>query len=483
MGRWAAAVAAAGLAVLLAIGVGRVASKRAQLEHENSRLRREVWRERDLRQAAQAALHRLLGTEARVASAASVEPAQVAPTVSTPPARHDDGAAKQPAFRAPGNAGGVLEARPRGGLSNQRESIINMAIAAQQLKLALLLPDSYPTFHEGQDQWLHNNTQRAAKYRQGSACGGLRRGHFGCLWDEKSFVDGMRTVGVTVLRQSELAALKLQRSPLPAADGVGGFWGCPESERKDGSAVCFKKTLSMWSDAVRKGGRRHYVAGLVGWNVFVSRYVPAAEKQWGKVARVAALSLRPAQDIATLSRRIVDFITSGLSVRNKERWWGVHLHDQITCRGIDDPVALVINDTVKVLGETGRSSAQGAGVIYVVSKHSPPNRLRKLAEPLGLTVLSKFDAQSIFPADPERLYPPEVCAAVNFGVALLVPQLHLGYEVSSFHRFVMYYRERAGRRTAALRVDDYSLCGHLPKDRYERWPNWLHLPPPKRAAK
>eukprot|EP01062_Namystynia_karyoxenos_P052916 TRINITY_DN42616_c0_g1_i1.p1 TRINITY_DN42616_c0_g1~~TRINITY_DN42616_c0_g1_i1.p1 ORF type:complete len:504 (+),score=118.96 TRINITY_DN42616_c0_g1_i1:58-1569(+) len=440
----------------------------------------EAAREREMRLAAQAALQRVL---ARGSDSGGTPGAGAAPTAAPSRRRSRAGAGEAQVAGLLGPAAGVLSARPRGGLNNQREAVINMAVAARELNLALLLPHSYPTFHDSQDAWLRNTTRRHPLYRAAAPCGGLRRGHFGCLWDDEHFIRRLAAAGLRVLHPRELPQLGLPEVRLPAFDGVGGFWGCPEAERKDANPTCFRKTLAVWKQAVTREPRRPrlFVAGMLGWNVNVARHVERMEQIWGALPRAAAQALRPAAVIAAAATRVISAVASR-SAPGQNLWWGLHLHDQMTCRELEDPVSLVLREAGPVISDARRKGARAvAGAIYVVSKHPPPERLRALAAEHSLVTLSKFDmVPSVFERNPEELYPPEVCAALNFAIAEAVPQVHVGMEVSSFHQFVRYYRGLAGRPTRTLDAD-FAQCGHLPATRWEKWPNWGHLPRPRVA--
>tara|TARA_B100000795_G_scaffold49293_1_gene32380 strand:+ start:3359 stop:4708 length:1350 start_codon:yes stop_codon:yes gene_type:complete len=103
-----------------------------------------------------------------------------------------------------------------GGGGNQRECIVNAALAARAMGLCLVLPRTFLIFHAGQEHGRRGRRDYAAPYRDAprDGGGGMWSAAFGLMFDEQVFRARLSNLSVCTVLPTELRA-GTHRDPVP----------------------------------------------------------------------------------------------------------------------------------------------------------------------------------------------------------------------------------------------------------------------------
>ena len=90
------------------------------------------------------------------------------------------------------------------------------------------------------------------------------------------------------------------------------------------------------------------------------------------------------------------------------------------------------------------------------STRSPPKATVAAALPAQYTLISKDDVAGL--AGLNKRLPFEVCAAIDYGIAVAAP-VYAGMRLSSFDVFASAERRAAGRQNATVMRPGGKMCG------------------------
>lgn len=364
-----------------------------------------------------------------------------------------------------------LALRIRGGLSNQRECIVNAGIAAHALGLPLVLP-RLELIGRGNERFAPEDAHYVHPWNNRGSWGA-----FGQLYDTHHATETLRQLVPLVRMRGSNGKERPQVVSLPPVEqvvpGCGGAFhqggnsaenaSGPTCEPRAADRTLLDALLKQWKQVVTSHCPRQlatdagpamepsplkrpavvFSAGQsLCWNAYKSRHAAACKRHFvacGPILR----SLQWSQRIASLQERVVAHLrqhrlAAEAAARGQPAWVAVHVRAFICATGRrKTPSFGHVLDKLRQLGLT-------SGLVYLVS--SVPLAEVQAALPT-FTVLSK---QSVL-GDARRDYPFEVCAAIDYGVAVAAP-LYLGEPgPSSFDAFADEERRRANR-SAVRRV-------------------------------
>ena len=350
----------------------------------------------------------------------------------------------------------------------QKECIVNAGLAAHDLNLTLVLPH-VDLIGRGNEQFEPRDTKYVGPYTIRS-----RWGRFGHLFDKAYALSALRKARVKARVQEGIHTSVIS---LPAVEEISD---CGNSHRPRLQGTCdptsgdpslMRGLFVSWRKLIlercareqqlREGGgaqgisssRLIFDAGMsLCWNAYKSRNAAVCTRQFSACAPVLA-ALRWNSLIAQLQSSVLSGIarlvsndtahsaTPHQSTYKAPAWVAVHVRAFVCAQ---NKRKLSVSHVQSALRRRGFTR----GILYVVS--SIPAALLQQALP-SFQVVSK----ETFLSGVRRFYPFEVCAALDYGVAVEAP-MYLGEpDASSFDAFADEERNRSNR-SAIQRV--LGLC-------------------------
>lgn len=369
----------------------------------------------------------------------------------------------------------ILSVTVRGGLSNQRECFVNAGIAASQLGVTLALPRfdligsgnekfepedaQYVAPYADRDRWGHFNhlfnASRAMKRLEGRlnviprvrVGGGERPATVVMPSVEKVVPDcaGRPRVHGTCEAQpgdTTLLVNLLRSWAKVITDRCGGYL-VPKAEQ---ASQLSASSLSQWS----KSPPLVFDAGKsLCWNSYKSRFADLCKSQYtacGDMLQATTwnrvISRLHARVIRGISKRVGSALRRNGSTTT---WAAVHIRAFVCRRNGRKPAF----DHLRL---TLRRHGFHAGVLYIVSS-IPLSQAQQALPDYELVSKATFLGDRVMLS-----YPFEVCAAIDYGVAVRAP-LYLGEPTgSSFDAFASEERRRSNR--SGVVALDNGVCDH-----------------------
>ena len=369
-----------------------------------------------------------------------------------------------------------LSLRVRGGLSNQRECIVNAGIAAHMLGVPLVLP-RLDLIGRGNEQFAPKDAHYVHPW-DGHASGGA----FGLLYDQRHAAQLLDSAGVVRLSRlrggngarPETVSLPpieqivpgctLHKGPGRRASGrnassvIEATCEARAADRSllDALVARWRRVISTRCPPAR--AERALVAGAARlpslppssprpvvfdaglslcWNVYKSRHTSACKRQYGVCDKILH-ALQWNSRVSSLHSRILSHLDAHplavtAAAQGRPAWVAVHVRAFVCAQNRRaSPSFSRVLDSLQRLGVE-------SGLLYLVS--SVALSLVQAALP-SFTVVSK---ETVLGDETRRDYPFEVCAAIDYGVAVAAP-VYLGEPgQSSFDAFADEERRRNNR--------------------------------------
>ena len=369
-----------------------------------------------------------------------------------------------------------LSLRVRGGLSNQRECIVNAGIAAHALGVPLVLP-RLDLIGRGNEQFAPKDARYVHPWNNHASWGA-----FGQLYDQRHAVQSLDIGGgvrLTRLRggngeRPEMVSLPpveqivpgctLHKGPGRRAGGRNASSAIDATcEARAADRSLFDALLTRWRRIITTrcppaGATRVHATGSTDrfsvptspprpvvfnaglslcWNVYKSRHAEACKRQYAVCDRILH-ALQWNHRVSSLHSRVLSHLDAhplavAAAARGRPAWVAVHVRAFMCAQN-----RRVSPSFSHVLDSLQRLGVQ-SGLVYLVS--SVALSLVQAALP-SFTVVSKETALG---GETRREYPFEVCAAIDYGVAVAAP-VYLGEPgPSSFDAFADEERRRNNR--------------------------------------
>ena len=361
----------------------------------------------------------------------------------------------------PASCRAILKVGVRGGLNNQKECLINAGIVAHALNITLAVPHLDVVGH-GNEKFEPANANYVKPYADRS-----RRGHFGHFYNTSWFLENLRSDMSLITRVKLIfgSGRPPNMVQLPSvanvSNGCEGFTRWQDTcEATDWDKRLLDILLDRWRSFIGGRCRRNGGGGPIlfdagrslCWNVYKSRHATSCVKHYpfcGRMLRalrwnsvISRLQQRVLLGIARMRANASGVRREAAAVDDRAGWsasgWvGVHVRAFVCARNKRQPT---FDHVVSALSKLGVVR----GLLYVVS--SVPVAQVQAALP-QFTVIAK----SSFLGDDVRLmYPFEVLAAIDYGVAVAAP-LYLGEPMmSSFDAFAEEDRLQQNRTTGTI---------------------------------
>ena len=369
-----------------------------------------------------------------------------------------------------------LSLRVRGGLSNQRECIVNAGIAAHMLGVPLVLP-RLDLIGRGNEQFAPKDAHYVHPWDSHAS-----RGAFGQLYDQRHAAQLLDRAGVVrLIRLRDSNGEPLETVTLPPIEQI--VPGCTlhkgsgrgASGRNASSAIettCearasdrslldallarWRRVMTTRCPSVRaKPARAVGAAGLPSlpppaptpvvfnaglslcWNVYKSRHTSACKRQFAVCDKILD-ALQWNHRVSSLHSRILAHLdahplAAAAAAQMRPAWVAVHVRAFVCAqnRRVKPSFSHVL-DSLRRLGVQ-------SGLLYLVSSVALSSVQAALP---SFTVVSK---ETVLGDETRLDYPFEVCAAIDYGVAVAAP-VYLGEPgQSSFDAFADEERRRNNR--------------------------------------
>ena len=340
----------------------------------------------------------------------------------------------------------ILKIVVRGGLSNQKECLVNAGIVAHALGVTLALPH-FDLVGRGNERFEPENAAYVRPYADRS-----RWGHFSHLFNATSLSDHLKGSLDVLVRPRAAISVKPRIVHLPPIEnltnGCAGFKRMHETcEAAPGDPALLETLIRAWrniiDDDCKQSRKTHALNGSsVGhgavvfnadqslcWNAYKSRHATRCVRQYPFCAKMLH-SLRWNRVIIKLQSRVLQGIARTINqTATRNSWAAVHVRAFVCARDNRKPT---FDHVATALQGVGVHS----GVVYVVSSVPVDEVQRALP---GFTVLSKT---AFLGAEVSRRYPFEVLAAIDYGVAVAAPHYLGEPSASSFDAFALEDRQR-----------------------------------------
>ncbi|KAL1525496.1 hypothetical protein AB1Y20_020352 [Prymnesium parvum] len=343
----------------------------------------------------------------------------------------------------------VLAVTVRGGLSNQKECVVNGGIVASRLGITFALPH-LDLIGTGNEKFEPQGAKYVVPYADRK-----RWGHFSHVFNTSRAMRLLQGHMSVIPRVRAGNAEKLEVHDLPSVESVVAncmprVHGTCEARPRD--KMLLERLISAWRPIIvaKCGDYRQkkplsqqprvvFNAGKsLCWNAYKSRFAESCKAQypacgvmlnalaWNRV--ISRLQTRVLRGVARKSTRV----GSNRSSNRSAKWAAVHVRAFVCDRDGRSPAF----DRVQ---ESLRQHGFYHGVLYLVS--SIPIMQAQLALPqYELVSKATFLGDSVVTS-----YPFEVCAAIDYGIAVRAP-LYLGEpKESSFDAFASEERMRNNR--------------------------------------
>ena len=344
----------------------------------------------------------------------------------------------------------VLRFSVRGGLSNQKECLVNAAIVAHALNVTLVLPH-VDLIGRGNEQFEPPRAAYVKPYADRS-----KWGHFTHLFNATTFINGLDG-RISLVQRIRTAVPKgqLHVVRLPSAflleDCAGSRRVGDACEARRGDTSLLERLMLLWrriiatdcTDQHRVGPIIFDAGRSLCWNAYKSRHTDLCGAQY-PVCRHILGSLSWASTISELQETILQGIARTLSGRKsmRTRWVAVHVRAFVCAQNQRKPFLGHVRSTLQRLGIDD-------GLIYLVSSISIADVQDDLPE---YAVVGKT---SFLGNDIPLKYPFEVLAAIDYGIAVKAPLYLAEPRASSFDAFAAGDRPR---RPHATLVEISSTC-------------------------
>ncbi len=334
----------------------------------------------------------------------------------------------------------VLSLAVRGGLSNQKECLVNAGIVARALNVTLALPH-FDLIGRGNEKFEPSNARYVGPYSERD-----RWGHFSHLFNATQLIASLEGKLSTLLRLRTLvlpSGLRPHTVRLPAVENVAPdcagrrrLQGTCEARR--GDSTLLDKLITSWGGLIREecaharpdGSSSRAIVFDAGqslcWNAYKSRHASLCARQY-PFCQDMLKALRWNRIITRLHTKV----QQGLQRSANGTWAAVHVRAFICSRNKREPSFTHVRSALSQLGIHG-------GLIYLVSS-VPPQQLQA-----ALTTFTIVSKASFLGSEVRRKYPFEVLAAIDYGVAVASPRYLGEPETSSFDAFAAEERTRHG---------------------------------------